>query len=67
VINAGIIIIKLISLIETIIKLFDNNRNPNSSQTFPEFDYYGSCPIASYYWSNFLAIQGIVEGTWLKV
>merc|ERR1740128_838777 len=42
------------------------DRNSSESLFFPlEFGY--PCPINNYYYSDFLAIQSIVEATWLKV
>ena len=62
------------AMFKLILKLIKKNfnliflRNPNSSATYPEYDFYSTtCPINSYFYSNFLAIQGIVEGTWLTV
>ncbi|XP_045030700.1 ABC-type organic anion transporter ABCA8 [Daphnia magna] len=45
----------------------DACRNPNASAIYPEYNAFGSCPINSYFFSNFLIIQSIVEGTWLKL
>lgn len=42
-------------------------RTPNASQIFPEYNFMSSCPASSYYWSNFLAVQSIIEGAWLTV
>ncbi|XP_046440757.1 ABC-type organic anion transporter ABCA8-like [Daphnia pulex] len=45
----------------------DACRNPNSSAIYPEYNAFGSCPINSYFFSNFLVVQSLVEGTWLKM
>ena len=46
---------------------FKKNRQPDTSSIYPEFNFFGSCPINSYFYSNFLIVQSIVEGTWLTV